>query len=102
METKMKDFSNWRREQNAVNFTPEKVSQNDFVQICKEYFAATLRGSMKTFKEYRQENLIEAIETSRYSVEVNYRTKADEALDGFARICMGYIDRKSTRLNSSH
>ena len=91
METKMKDFSSWRKEQSLVDFMPKEVSRDELIEICKNYFGATLRGSMKSFQEYRQENLIEAVETSRYSVEVNYRTKADEALEGFARICLGYI-----------
>jgi len=28
---------------------------------------------------------------SRYSVEVNFRTKIDEILDGYAKICLGYV-----------
>lgn len=30
-------------------------------------------------------------EDSRYSVEVNYRTKTKEVLEGFARIALGYV-----------
>lgn len=33
----------------------------------------------------------EAVEVSRYSVEINYRTKKSEALEGFAKICLGYV-----------
>lgn len=29
--------------------------------------------------------------TTRYSVEVNYRTKTQEVLDGFAKIALGYV-----------
>jgi hypothetical protein len=30
-------------------------------------------------------------ESTRYSVEVNYRTKTDEVLEGFAKIALGYV-----------
>jgi hypothetical protein len=35
--------------------------------------------------------LLEYANTSRYSVEVNYRTKKTEILEGFAKICLGYV-----------
>lgn len=31
------------------------------------------------------------VENTRYSVEVNYRTKTKEVLEGFARIALGYV-----------
>ena len=37
------------------------------------------------------ENLCEASTTSRYSVEVNFRTKIKETLEGYAKICLGYV-----------
>jgi len=30
-------------------------------------------------------------ENSRYSVEVNYRTKKEEILEGFVKICLGFV-----------
>lgn len=36
-----------------------------------------------------QRTLTEA--DSRYSVEVNFRTKIDEILDSYAKICLGYV-----------
>lgn len=33
----------------------------------------------------------EDVSTNRYSIEVNYRTKADEVKDGFAKLCLGYV-----------
>ncbi len=30
-------------------------------------------------------------DSSRYSVEVNYRSKTKEVLDAFAKICLGYV-----------
>ena len=35
--------------------------------------------------------LTEAMQTSRYSVEVNYRTKIDEVTDNFAKLAIGYV-----------
>lgn len=59
---------------------------------------------MKNFDEWRTESLAEtcalyfttgviaeAAETSRYAVEVNYRTTAKEAAEGFAKVCLGYV-----------
>ncbi len=55
-------------------------------------------NKLKEFKEdtniknWFEENMYsEATSNSRYSVEVNYRTKAKEMLEGFAKICLGYI-----------
>lgn len=36
------------------------------------------------------ENLLEASNASRYSVEVNFRTTPDEVLEAFAKIALGY------------
>jgi len=87
----MIDFQDWREEQNISQFTEQSVNMDGFVRICHEYFAATICGGMKTYYEHRQENLTEAAETSRYAVEVNYRTTSKEALEGYAKICLGYV-----------
>lgn len=87
----MKEFQKWRNERSVEGLTENKLSQEDFARICLEYFGSTLRGGMKTVYEHRQENLKEAVETSRYSVEVNYRTTGKEALEGFAKISLGYV-----------
>jgi hypothetical protein len=44
---------------------------------------------MKSFEEWKQIN--ESVEVSRYSVEVNFRTNLEEALEGFAKITLGYV-----------
>lgn len=36
-------------------------------------------------------SLTEAADSTRYSVEVNFRTTPDEALDAFAKIALGYV-----------
>lgn len=53
----------------------------------------------KLLKEFNAENsisesqkmLVEANTSSRYSVEVNFRTSIDETLNSFAKICLGYV-----------
>jgi len=37
------------------------------------------------------ELITEAMQTSRYSIEVNYRTKIQEAMDSYAKITLGYV-----------
>ena len=87
----MKKFVDWRKDQNLEGTKLQSVTKPEFLDICMEYFGSTLRGNMVTVHEYKNQNLLEAVETSRYSVEVNYRTTADDALEGFAKICLGYI-----------
>ena len=45
----------------------------------------------KTFIGWLKEQRTLSEADSRYSVEVNYRTKIDEILDGYAKICLGYV-----------
>lgn len=87
----MKKFENWKKEQSVDHLQEISLSQEEFLNICKEYFSVNLCGSMKTFSEFRKENLTEAAETSRYSVEVNYRTTGKEVMEGFAKLCLGYV-----------
>lgn len=87
----MKNFHVWRNEQNIDLHGEIKIEREGFLRTCQEYFAATLQGDMKTHHEYLKKNLIEAVETSRYAIEVNYRTTSKESLEGFAKICLGYI-----------
>ena len=47
---------------------------------------------MKTFEDWIFEHLFtESASTTRYSVEVNYRTTSKEAMEGFAKIALGYV-----------
>lgn len=39
----------------------------------------------------RDGSLKESSDSTRYSVEVNYRTTPDQALDNFAKIALGYV-----------
>lgn len=87
----MKTFEDWRKKDNLEPGTQVEITKEDLVNICLGYFGSVLRGGMKTYAEHRAEHLVEAVETSRYSVEVNYRTTSKEALEGFAKIALGYV-----------
>jgi len=43
------------------------------------------------FTLHLKRNLLETSDTSRYSVEVNFRTVPNEVLDAFAKIALGYV-----------
>lgn len=49
-----------------------------------------MRSNMN-FKKWLKAYITESVDVSRYSVEINYRTKTEEALKGFAQICLGYV-----------
>jgi hypothetical protein len=87
----MKDFDDWKKEQAVDPDQIVPVTQEQFFKLALEYFNANLRGSMGTFFEHLHGGISEAVETSRYSIEVNYRTKKDEALEGFAKVALGYV-----------
>ncbi len=36
-------------------------------------------------------SLTESLQSNRYSVEINYRTKMEEVIDGYAKIALGYV-----------
>lgn len=88
---KMKNFQEWQKDKNLEGTDLKSVSKDDFIKIASEYFLAALKGNMKTYSEYNQANLIESVETSRYSVEINYRTTLEEALEGYAKLVLGYV-----------
>lgn len=47
---------------------------------------------MKSFSEFREGDVLSEVSgAGRYSVEVNYRTSVDEVLDGFAKVCLGFV-----------
>lgn len=58
----MKNFSSWRKEQTGEDRNLQEVTRDQFLDICQNYFGATLRGSMKTFSEHKDETLVEAAE----------------------------------------
>ncbi len=44
---------------------------------------------MQSFSEYRI--ISEGVDSTRYSIEVNYRTTIDEALESYAKITLGFV-----------
>jgi len=78
------NFSEWKKEKDSTQDSLQNVSQEEFAKIANNYFAINLNiQKTGTFTE--------AVETSRYAVEVNYRTTAKEASEGFAKIALGYV-----------
>lgn len=49
----------------------------------------------------KRSRLDEVVSNSKYSVEVNYRTKPGEVLEGFAKIALGYVSA-SLKRNGYH
>ncbi|RDJ35474.1 MAG: hypothetical protein DWQ19_11705 [Crenarchaeota archaeon] len=66
----MKTYQDWQLQKKLDAFT-----ENDSFKNC-------LKESLY---------LLEASSNSRYSVEVNYRSKIKEVLEAFAKICLGYV-----------
>lgn len=87
----MKKFDDWKQELAVDPAAIKQIGKEDFARTCLEYFRVVLCGGLKTYYEHRQENFAEAVETSRYAVEVNFRTTAKEAQEGFAKIALGYV-----------
>lgn len=81
----MKNFKEWKDDNLKV------VTQEQFEEICKKYFSSTISGSLTSIFEHIDQTLVESIESSRYSIEVNFRTSPKETLEGFAKICLGYV-----------
>jgi len=47
---------------------------------------------MKTFKDWTFDALLnEETHTTRYSVEINYRSNLKEVMEGFAKIALGFV-----------
>lgn len=69
----MNNFKNWFSEHDLY------LETQDVVNSVSNYFK----------EEFHVIN--ESSDASRYSVEVNFRTKTDDVLNGFAKITLGYI-----------
>jgi hypothetical protein len=65
----MKSYHDWKKEK-SLDQVVETTS-------LKEWFAQTLNEANST--------------AARYSVEVNFRTQIKEMLEGYAKICLGYV-----------
>ena len=53
---------------------------------------------MQDFIEWLKSSILTESDT-RYSIEVNYRTKVDEALASYAKICLGYASAGLKKLD---
>ena len=81
----MIDFDEWRE-----NDTDEIV-----VAVIRP--EGVERGGLTSFEEWQ--NLDEGAAHTRYSVEVNYRTTAEEAMESFAKIALGYVSAAMKNYN---
>jgi hypothetical protein len=53
---------------------------------------------MHTFIKWLDQSQLNEVDT-RYSVEVNFRTKIDEVLTRYAKICLGYVSAALKKLD---
>jgi hypothetical protein len=83
----MKNFKEYKKEklqnlfENVKDIKQEELP--NFIEICKNYTSNTFN--------IKNNILLESIEHTRYSVEINYRTKKEDVLSGFAKITLGYV-----------
>lgn len=48
--------------------------------------------NFKDFIDFNESsNINEAVSSNRYGIDVNFRTSAKQALESFAKICLGYV-----------
>lgn len=93
----MKKLSEWRSERDLSAKMPISLTREQLAEVCHDYFRASICGNMRTIQEFRDGSIVESSQNSRYSVEVNFRTKSSEAMEGFAKICLGYISAAMKR-----
>ena len=83
----MKNYKEYKKEKLQNLFDNVKDIKHEelpnFIEICKSYIS-------NNFNE-KNNILLESIEHTRYSVEINYRTKKEDVLSGFAKITLGYV-----------
>ena len=83
----MKNYKEYKKEklqnlfENVKDINQEELPS--FIEICKNYASNTFNKKNNV--------LSETIEHTRYSVEINYRTKKEDVLSGFAKITLGYV-----------
>lgn len=61
--------------------------------VCAVFYPEPPSDGLKDLDEWREGDvvIVEAAEHTRYSVEINYRTKTDEVLENMAKIVLGYV-----------
>ncbi len=77
----------------ALNVSEYKeVSQKEFTETVVNYFAVALRQpNLKEWWDLKNQSFMESAESSRYAIEVNYRTTTKDAQESFAKISLGYV-----------
>jgi len=84
---KMTDYKTWFLNKNS----PELASILHNVQE---------RVMAMTSKDMSKSSLIrESVQTSRYSIQVDYRTNMDDVLQAFAKLVLGYVSAGLKKMN---
>jgi len=69
-----------------------EVSQEQLTETALAYFMIALRQPrLVEWVDFCNQSFMEGVEASRYAIEVNYRTTMKDALEGFAKITLGYV-----------
>jgi hypothetical protein len=70
----------------------EDIVGKHFVEVSVPALAkAAIVYCSEVFKKDADPLFLEGVESTRYSVEVNYRTSMQDSQEAFAKICLGYV-----------
>lgn len=87
----MKSINDWKSEKELSKNSVINLNREQFLEVVSKYFRSNLTGNLKTVHQLKDDSINESTETSRYSIHVNYRTTMDDALEGFAKLVLGYV-----------
>lgn len=87
----MKSIKDWKAEKELDGYSIIHLNREQLLEVSSQYFRSCLTGNLKTVYEMKNSTLHESAETSRYSIHIDYRTTMDDALDGFAKLVLGYV-----------
>jgi hypothetical protein len=95
INTNMDNWKEWKHSQVAEILEVKEwkeVSKEELYEIASAYFLVALRQPrLVEWADHRNQTFIEAVEASRYAIEVNYRTTMKDAQEGYAKIALGYV-----------
>lgn len=70
----------------------EEIVGKHFIEVSVPSLAKAAAAYFRlVFSEGPDPVIVEGAESTRYSVEVNYRTSMKDAQEAFAKICLGYV-----------
>lgn len=95
----MKSIKDWKLEKDLNNHKIVQIDRDEFLEIASKYFRSNLTGNLKTVHQLKENNINESVETSRYSIHVNYRTTMDDVLEGYAKLVLGYVSAGLKKMN---